>query len=155
MLSTNYSFQILLKLFLKGFKKNTRRSNFMKLRSVGAELFHSDGHTTKIHAQNIYIIPAHAVPPSNPIKYNLYFTNYLVTAWSDSDLYMAQSPLCKQHMQMFILWCTGDPHSPWSIGSRKPLSETTVGREFLTISQWGHAVINHTHEIIYFFLFYT
>ena len=95
---------------------------------MGAELFHSDGHTTKLHTHTpkIYIHICMYVcmyntyscsASSNPIKCNLYFVDYLVTVWRDADLYMAQqlSPMCKQHMQMLILWCTGDP-----IGSRKP-----------------------------------
>jgi hypothetical protein len=61
-------------------------------------------------------------------------------------------------MQMLILWCTSDPHSPWLTGSKKPpQSETTSSKEFLPISQSGHAVMNQTDEILFFFsfLFYT
>jgi hypothetical protein len=31
--------------FLGSFSKNTQMSNFMKIRPVGAELYHQDGHT--------------------------------------------------------------------------------------------------------------
>jgi hypothetical protein len=44
---TNYSCQILIKPnanFLDNFLKNARKSNFMKIRPVEAELLHADGH---------------------------------------------------------------------------------------------------------------
>jgi len=41
--STQYSGQILMKLeFSENFFKNTQISNFMKIHSVGAKLFHAD-----------------------------------------------------------------------------------------------------------------
>jgi hypothetical protein len=46
MQSTRYSCQNLLKLeFSRDFRKNTQTSNFMKIRPVVAELFHTDGQT--------------------------------------------------------------------------------------------------------------
>ena len=46
MQSSRYSCPILMKLeFLVRFSKNIQISNFMKIRLVGAELFHADGQT--------------------------------------------------------------------------------------------------------------
>jgi len=46
MQNTRYSCQILIKLeFFYTFSKNTRTSNFTKICSVGAELFHADERT--------------------------------------------------------------------------------------------------------------
>jgi hypothetical protein len=43
-----YSCQILMKLeFVDRFPKNTRISSFMKIRVLGAELFHTDGQTDR------------------------------------------------------------------------------------------------------------
>ena len=46
-ISTRYCCLILMKLefFFGKFSKNTQISNFMKIRPVGAELFHADGQT--------------------------------------------------------------------------------------------------------------
>ena len=38
--------------FLDRFSKNTRISNFMKIRAVGAELFHADGGTDRHNEAN-------------------------------------------------------------------------------------------------------
>jgi hypothetical protein len=46
MYSTRYSCHILIELEFSGnFSKNTQISSFMKIRSLGAELFHADGQT--------------------------------------------------------------------------------------------------------------
>jgi hypothetical protein len=46
MQSFHYSCQILIKLeYSRRFTKNTQISNFIKIRPVGAELFHADGRT--------------------------------------------------------------------------------------------------------------
>ena len=49
MLSTGYSGQILVKLenLLDRFSKNTQSSDFMKIRLVGAELFHAERQTLR------------------------------------------------------------------------------------------------------------
>jgi len=48
MYSTFYSCQILMELnFLNRFSENPQISNFMKIRTLGAELFHADGRTDR------------------------------------------------------------------------------------------------------------
>ena len=60
MYSTRYSCSILMKLeFSRQFSKNTEISNFMKIRPVGAELFHADRRTdeqTRRSEQSLFAI---------------------------------------------------------------------------------------------------
>ena len=60
----------------KDFSKNTQIPNFIKIRPVGAELFHAEGKTDRHYKSNGWLFPNFANSPNNnniEIKYFPYY----------------------------------------------------------------------------------